>query len=100
VLIAFRGPTITIETAAFYPQTVNPLPCLASSRGELPSVGLVSVESAPAEGAPHSPIRGQKETCKFPIWSLAMFKVPAYDPFAIAIMGFGILVVVALAFTF
>jgi hypothetical protein len=30
----------------------------------------------------------------------AMFKVPAYDPFAITIMSFGILVVVALAFTF
>jgi len=29
-----------------------------------------------------------------------MFKVPAYDPFAITIMSFGILVVVALAFTF
>ncbi len=29
-----------------------------------------------------------------------MFKVPAYDPFAIAMMGFGILIVVALAFTF
>jgi hypothetical protein len=29
-----------------------------------------------------------------------MFKVPAYDPFAIAIMGFGILTVVALALTF
>jgi hypothetical protein len=29
-----------------------------------------------------------------------MFKIPAYDPFAIAIMSFGILVVVALAFTF
>jgi len=29
-----------------------------------------------------------------------MFKVPAYDPIAIAIMGFGILIVVALAFTF
>jgi hypothetical protein len=34
------------------------------------------------------------------VWSLAMFKVPAYDPFAITIMSFGILVVVALAFTF
>ena len=29
-----------------------------------------------------------------------MFKVPAYDPIAIAIMGFGIPIVVALAFTF
>jgi hypothetical protein len=29
-----------------------------------------------------------------------MFKVPAYDPFAIAIMSFGILAVVALAFSF
>ena len=29
-----------------------------------------------------------------------MFKVPAYDLFAIAMMGFGILIVVALAFTF
>ena len=29
-----------------------------------------------------------------------MFKVPAYDPFAIAIMTFGILVMVALAFIF
>jgi len=48
----------------------------------------------------HSPVRGPKETCKFPIWSLAMFKVPAYDPIAIAIMCFGILIVVALAFTF
>jgi hypothetical protein len=28
-----------------------------------------------------------------------MFKVPAYDPIALAIMTFGILVVVALAFT-
>ena len=29
-----------------------------------------------------------------------MFKVPAYDPFAISMMTFGILVVVVLAFTF
>ena len=29
-----------------------------------------------------------------------MFKVPAYDPVGIAIMGFGILLVVALAFAF
>jgi len=29
-----------------------------------------------------------------------MFKVPAYDPIAIAIMGFGILIVVTLAFAF
>jgi hypothetical protein len=29
-----------------------------------------------------------------------MFKVPTYDPIAIAIMSSGILVVVALAFTF
>jgi len=29
-----------------------------------------------------------------------MFKVPAYDPFAIAIMSFGILAMVALAFAF
>jgi hypothetical protein len=29
-----------------------------------------------------------------------MFKIPAYDPFAITVMSFGILVVVALAFTF
>jgi hypothetical protein len=48
----------------------------------------------------HAPVSGTEETCKFPIWSLAMFKIPAYDPFAIAIMSFGILVVVALAFTF
>jgi hypothetical protein len=32
--------------------------------------------------------------------TLAMFKVPAYDPIGIAIMGFGILLVVALAFVF
>jgi hypothetical protein len=37
---------------------------------------------------------------KFAIRSLAVFKIPAYDPFAIGIMSFGILVVVALAFTF
>jgi hypothetical protein len=29
-----------------------------------------------------------------------MFKVPAYDPVGIAIMGFGILLVVALALVF
>jgi len=29
-----------------------------------------------------------------------MFKIPAYDPFAVAIMSFGILATVALAFTF
>jgi len=29
-----------------------------------------------------------------------VFKVPAYDPFAISMMTFGILVVVVLAFTF
>jgi len=29
-----------------------------------------------------------------------MFKVPVFDPFAIAIMGVGILLVFALAFTF
>ena len=29
-----------------------------------------------------------------------MFKVPAYDPVGIAIMGFGILLVAALAFVF
>jgi hypothetical protein len=29
-----------------------------------------------------------------------MFKLPAYDPVEIAIMGFGVLVVVALAFVF
>ena len=29
-----------------------------------------------------------------------MFKVPTYDPVGIAIMGFGILLVVALAFVF
>ncbi len=27
-----------------------------------------------------------------------MFKMPAYDPFAIAVMGFGVAVVVVLAF--
>jgi hypothetical protein len=27
-----------------------------------------------------------------------MFKMPAYDPFAIAVMGFGIAIVVVLAF--
>lgn len=33
--------------------------------------------------------------------TLAMFKVPAYDPVGIAIMGFGIIqLVVALAFVF
>jgi hypothetical protein len=32
--------------------------------------------------------------------ALAMFKVPAYDPVGIAIMGFGVLLVVALAFAF
>ena len=31
---------------------------------------------------------------------LAMLKIPAYDPFAIAIMGFGVLFVVVLALTF
>ena len=29
-----------------------------------------------------------------------MFQVPAYDPVGIAIMGFGVLLVVALAFVF
>jgi len=29
-----------------------------------------------------------------------MFKLPTYDPFSIAIMGFGILLVVAVAFVF
>ncbi len=29
-----------------------------------------------------------------------MFKMPAYDPFGIAMMGFGIILVVALAFVF
>jgi hypothetical protein len=29
-----------------------------------------------------------------------MFKLPAYDPVGIAMMGFGVLVVVALAFVF
>jgi len=32
--------------------------------------------------------------------TLPMLKVPAYDPVGIAIMGFGILLVVALAFAF
>ena len=27
-----------------------------------------------------------------------MFKMPAYDPFAIAVMGFGVAIVVVLAF--
>jgi hypothetical protein len=30
--------------------------------------------------------------------SLAMFQIPAYDPVAIAMMGFGVLLVAALAF--
>jgi hypothetical protein len=30
----------------------------------------------------------------------AMFKLPAYDPIGIAMLGFGILAIVALAFTF
>jgi len=30
----------------------------------------------------------------------AMFKLPAYDPVGIAMLGFGILAIVALAFTF
>ncbi len=29
-----------------------------------------------------------------------MFKLPAYDPIGIAIMGFGVVLVVALAFVF
>ena len=29
-----------------------------------------------------------------------MFKMPAYDPFSIAVMGFGILLAVALAMAF
>ncbi len=29
-----------------------------------------------------------------------MFKVPAYDPVGIAIMGFGVLLIVALAFVY
>jgi hypothetical protein len=29
-----------------------------------------------------------------------MFKIPAYDPFGLAILGFGVLAVVALAFVF
>jgi hypothetical protein len=32
--------------------------------------------------------------------TLAMFKLPAYDPVGIAIMGFGVLLVVGLAFIF
>jgi hypothetical protein len=32
--------------------------------------------------------------------ALAMFKVPAYDSVAIAFLGFGVLLVVALAFVF
>jgi hypothetical protein len=31
---------------------------------------------------------------------LAMFKLPAYDPVGLAIMGFGVLLVVALALVF
>jgi hypothetical protein len=31
------------------------------------------------------------------IWRLAMFKLPSYDPVSIAVMGFGILLVAALA---
>ncbi len=48
----------------------------------------------------HSYQFGDQGDLETPDRSLAMFKVPAYDPFAIAIMGFGILVLVALAFTF
>jgi hypothetical protein len=33
----------------------------------------------------------------FAIWRLAMFKLPSYDPVSIAVMGFGILLVAALA---
>jgi hypothetical protein len=32
--------------------------------------------------------------------TLAMFKLPAYDPVGIAMMAFGVLAVVALAFVF
>jgi hypothetical protein len=31
-------------------------------------------------------------------WSLVMFQIPAYDPIAIMMMGFGVLLVAALAF--
>ena len=34
------------------------------------------------------------------VWSLTMFRMPAYDPFSIAIMGFGILVAVTIALAF
>ena len=41
---------------------------------------------------------GVREVCHKE--TLAMFKLPAYDPVGIAMMGFGVLVVVALAFVF
>ena len=33
----------------------------------------------------------------FAIWRLAMFKMPLFDPISIAVMGFGILLLAALA---
>jgi hypothetical protein len=40
---------------------------------------------------------GDREGSRF--WRLAMFKLPSFDPVSIAVMGFGILLVAALALT-
>jgi hypothetical protein len=43
------------------------------------------------------PFRGPNWTVRY-LGSLAMFQIPAYDPVAIVMMGFGVLLVAALAF--
>lgn len=40
------------------------------------------------------------KTCEPGLEEPAMFRLPAYDPVGIAMLGFGILAVVALAFAF
>jgi len=40
------------------------------------------------------------KACEPELEEPAMFRLPAYDPVGIAILGFGILAVVALAFAF
>jgi hypothetical protein len=43
------------------------------------------------------PFRGPNWTVR-DLESIAMFQIPAYDPVAIVMMGFGVLLVAALAF--
>ncbi len=45
-------------------------------------------------------ISGTKTGLVHELESLAMFKIPAYDPVGIAMMGFGVLLVLALTFAF